>query len=327
MGELIITVKAANDEAAGFVKPNPAENITADADGTLHVGGRLGQMEGGTGIYAPATIKPNAVGNGSLLITEASGTTLGNKALAVSTGHSISLKAAAPAGSTEYRVKNTYANRIICAALAISGGVVALDEATASRTVAVTSVTIGGAAFDTPDSSADDNDNDIVITTAESVNPDDSNTKIRYYPTAAGFSTVYAGMAAGGASGYGASVVVGQKVFSKTGNACALVGADIWNAGNGNAVFGRQHISRRNRSLLAGTGHDTTNGPSESVAALGQWSEIRSTTAVGNGTNHTSRKNAFEITSDGGMVLTDPEGGRWKFTVNTSGVLSGTKLA
>lgn len=326
MGELIITVKAANDEAAGFVKPNPAENITADADGTLHVGGRLGAFEGTTGIFHPNDRAPRDVAGFTFLITDS----IGMKASAprsfvLATGVGLTLSKSHEAGSTAYTVKNTYANRLLCAGVKY----LSLDEsaATQSRIAEVLSCTIDGQDF-TPDSSADSS-TPIVITVAESVNPDAATSKLRAFSgIMGGFCSEYIGQCVGGDTG-GASLVIGQQCFNKSGNACALVGAHIWNSGNGNAVFGRQHISRKNRSLLAGTGHDTTNGPSESVAALGQWSEIRNATllAVGNGTSHTNRKNAFEITNDGGMVLTDPEGGRWKFTVNTSGVLSGTRLA
>lgn len=94
-----------------------------------------------------------------------------------------------------------------------------------------------------------------------------------------------------------------------------------------NAVFGRQHISRKNRSFLAGTGHDTTNARSESVAAVGQWSDIDSSTlfAVGNGTSHTARSNAFEVLNDG-IVLKSPNGTRYKITVDDNGILSQTAL-
>lgn len=325
MGELIISVKAANDEAAGFVKPNPAENITADADGTLHVGGRLGAFEGTTGIFHPNDRAPRDVGDFTFLITDS----IGMKASAprsfvLATGGAINLSKSHEAGSTTYTVKNTYHYRLACAGVKY----LSLDEsaATQSRIVEVLSCTIDGQDF-TPDSSADSN-TPIVITVAESANPDAATSKLRPFGgIMGGFCSQYIGQCVGGDSG-GTCLIIGQFCFNKSGNMNVLLGQSIYNLGNGNAIFGRHHISHKNRSFLAGTGHDTTNGPSEGVAALGQWSEIRNTTllAIGNGTSHTARKNAFEITNDGGMVLTDPEGGRWKFTVDTSGVLSGTRL-
>lgn len=310
--------KIASSTAYGMVKLYPEESVTLDNEGRLNVGGRLGQMSDTTGVYCPKTINPSEVGNGSLLLTEASGTVLGNKSLAVTTGSAISLKTSASAGSVQYRVANNYANRIICAGLV--GGVIAMNEATASNTAKVVSVQINGADF-TPDSSANSS-SDIIITASKSINPSSSVSQIRGYCNGKSFSNLFVGQQSGGENA-GASVVVGQKVFSKSGNACAIVGADMFNTGNGNALFGRQHISRKNRSFLAGTGHDTTNGPSESVAAFGQWSSITATTlfAVGNGTAHTNRKNAFEILNDGSLVLRSPGGTRYKISIDNSGNL------
>lgn len=318
----------ATDSTLGLVKTNSAESVTLNAEGQLDVGGRLGQFEGTTGVFSPKTIAPALVKDGSFLLTEASGTTLGSKSLAVSTGSGFQLKVAAAAGATQYEVANTYVNRILCAGAV--GGVVALDETSAkTKTVAIASVQISGASF-TPDSSENDSANNIVITVAESLNPSTTlakNTNIRFYADegSGGFSNLFVGQGVGGIGG--ASVIVGQRVYAKSGNACALIGADIFNQGNGNAVFGRQHISRKNRSFLAGTGHDTTNARSESVAAVGQWSDIDSSTlfAVGNGTSHTARSNAFEVLNDG-IVLKSPNGTRYKITVDDNGILSQTAL-
>lgn len=299
---------------------NPAESVTFNSNGQLDVGGRLGQMSNTTGVYSPKTISPNYVGDGSLLLTEASGISLANKSLAVSTGTNISLKGSHAAGSTQYIVSNTYQNRIICAGLA--GGIIALNESSASTNfVRITSVQINGSSF-TPDSSANSSTNNIIITASESINPSSSISQIRVYPdegSSGGFSDLFVGQCVGIKSA-GASVVVGQKVFSASGNACALIGADIYNTGNGNACFGRQHISRKNRSLLAGTGHDTTNAQSESVSAVGQWSDITSETlfAVGDGTSHTDRSNAFEV-RERAFVIKSPDNTKWKITVDNDG--------
>lgn len=293
----------ATDSVLGLVKTNPSESVTLNENGQLDVGGRLGQFPGTTGVFNPKTISPNIVKNGSFLLTEASGTSLGSKSLAVSTGSNFQLKVAASAGATRYEVANTYVNRILCANLV--GGVAALNEASAAtRVVNIVSVQINGADF-TPDSSANDNTNNIIITTDESVNPDSAlsaGTNVRMYYNegkGSGFSNLFVGQAVGGEGG--ASVIVGQRVFAKSGNACALIGADIFNQGNGNAILGRQIISRKNRWLMSGTGHDNTNGRSEAGVALGQWSDITANTVfvVGNGTNQINRSNTFEILTDG----------------------------
>lgn len=301
LGDKVNTTDYATDSTYGIVKTNSAESVTLNASGQLDVGGRLGQFSGSTGVFSPKSISPALVGDGSFLLTEASGTQLATKSLAVSTGSSFTCRSAA-AGATEYRVTNTYVNRLTCASLLISGGVVALDEtdAKAGNYSNIVSVTVNGAAY-VPDSSANNTAtaNDIVIKVDKSANPTSTATSIRFYPAEKSFSNLYVGQGVGGNGG--ASVVVGQRVASASGNACALVGADIYNAGNGNAVFGRQHISRKNRWFMAGTGHDNTNGRTESGTVIGQWSNITANTlfAIGNGTNHTTRSNAFEVLADG----------------------------
>ena len=85
----------ATDTTLGTVKLNPSESVTLNADGQLDVGGRLGQMQTGTGIYNPKSISPQAVGDGSFLLTEGSGTSLGSKSLAVSTGTNVTCRSAA----------------------------------------------------------------------------------------------------------------------------------------------------------------------------------------------------------------------------------------
>ena len=308
----------------GMVKTNPASGITLNGDGRLEVGGRLGETTDG-GLYAPATIAPAKVNGGSLLVTEASGLSINSKSLAVVTGTGFTLKTSAPAGATTYTIANNYSNRIALAAYQTSGAVATLDEndAKAGNYSTVISVKMGGQAW-TP---ADTGEGDIVITVDKTVNPTKAATSIRVYASAgSGFSDILVGQSVG-TGGSGASVIVGQRAFSKSGNVCLVVAADTWNQGNGNAVFGRQHISMKNRSFLAGTGHNTTNARSESVAAVGQWSNIDGNTffAVGNGTSERARANAFEIRQDGTAtvaVLKSPNGTAWKISVANDGTLS-----
>lgn len=295
----------ATDSTLGTIKTNAAESITLNADNQLKVGGRLGQMTSTNGLYHPMTISPENVGNGSMLITEATGTFLGNKSMSVSTGNNITLKTSAAAGATQYQVPNTYENRIICACLA--GGVLATNEGSApTKTVKVTSVRINGSNY-TPDSSADNSSMNIVITVAESLNPSGTLSSVRAYPKQDGFSNMFVGQQiANTTNSAGANILVGQKIGVASGNANAIVGANIYNTGNGNAIFGRNHISRKNRGLLAGTGHDTTNAKSESVVALGEYSNITDSTAfaIGNGTSATNRRNMFSIDTSGNIVTT-----------------------
>ena len=71
----------------------------------------------------------------------------------------------------------------------------------------------------------------------------------------------------------------------------------MYSSGNGNGIFGRNHIAIKNRGFLAGTGHDTTNARGEGASAVGEYSLLDGNTlfAVGNGINATNRSNAFEV--------------------------------
>ena len=244
---------------------------------------------------------------------------------ALVTGVNLSLKGSHAAGSTTYNVANTYANRIACSVLA-GGGYLSQSEdySKENQIVPVTSVTINGSSF-TPDSSADST-TPIVITCDTSANPTSAVTALRVFGgITGGFCSEYIGQCVGGKMG--ASLVIGQRVIGKSGNVNVIVSADTYNAGNGNALFGRLHISAKNRWFMAGTGHDNTNGRSEAGAAVGQYSLIDANTlfAVGNGTSHTARKNAFEVTANG-IVLLSPNGSRWLVSVDNSGNLSTSAL-
>ena len=325
------TTDIATDSAYGIVKLNPNESVTLNANGQLDVGGRLGAFSGTTGIFHSKDREPRAVGDFSFLITDAKGMYLSApRDLALATGVNLSLKGSHSAGATTYQVSNTYANRIACYGLK-NGGYVGQNEAWCkeNQIVAVTSVTINGNANWTPDSSADSSTNNIVITTETSANPTGAVSQLRVFGgITGGYCSEYIGQCVGG--GAGASLVIGQRVYnSASKNANCVVGADIWNDGNGNAIFGRLHIARKNRWFISGSGHDTTNGRSEAGAVVGQYSDIKSTTlfAVGNGTSHTARGNAFEVSDDGGIIVPSSTGSKkFKITVDDSGAITATEV-
>lgn len=320
-----LDIEAATDSISGTIKTNSAQAVTLNSDGQLEVGGRLGQFTGTTGIYAAADRDPRAVGDSSFLITDAMGMSLDtNRAFALVSGYGVTCKSAA-AGATQYRVKNTYANRFKCKMC--EGGFASINEATSKveRIVPVVSVTINGNPY-TPDSSADSSAtaNDIVITTAETLNPDSATTGIRLFGVMKSYSTVHVGNGVASLGG-GRNLFVGGGITKVGGsNDDCAVGADMYISGNGNAAFGRWHIMAKNRGFAAGTGHDFTNAMGEGAAAVGQYSNLSSTTllAVGNGTSHINRSNAFEVTSDGCIVLKSPNGTRYKISVDNSGNLS-----
>lgn len=315
----------ATDSVAGIVKTNSAESVTLNSDGQLDIGGRLGAFPGTTGIFHSKDRAPRKVGDFSYLITDAKGMNLdAPRNFALATGVNLSLKGSHAAGSTTYTVANTYANRIACAVLA-NGGYVAQSEAWSKQNqiVAVTGVKINGANY-TPSSAADDNTKPITITTETTANPDNAVTQLRVFGgITGGYCSEYIGQCVGGA--VGASLVIGQRVFSSA-NVNCIVAADVYNTGNGNSIFGRQHISRKNRSFLAGTGHDTTNARSEGVTAVGEWSNLNDSTlfAVGCGTSHTNRKNAFRVVSYSGsygICMRSPDGTEWHVYVDDNGQL------
>lgn len=326
LGGKVNTTDYATDSAYGIVKTNSAESVTLNASGQLDVGGRLGAFSGTTGIFHSKDREPRQVNEFSFLITDAKGMNLAaSRDFAIVTGVNLTLTKSHAAGSTTYTVANNYANRIACAVLA-NGGYLSQSEAYSkeNQIVAVTSVTIDGATY-IPDSSANDSTKPITITVATSANPTAAVTALRVFGgITGGYCSEYIGQCVGGS--VGASLIIGQRVYSRS-NVNAIVAADTYNSGNGNALFGRLHISTKNRWLMAGSGHDNTSGRSEAGAAVGQYSLIDANTlfAVGNGTSHTERKNAFEVLADG-IVLPSPDGNRWKVAVDNSGNMVTTAL-
>lgn len=319
-GNIDTTPPQATETVSGTSKLNPSQNIDVDEYGRLVVGGRIGQFEGTTGLFAPNDRQPRQVSDYSFLVTDALGMSIGNRAFAVVSGYGLACKSAA-AGSTEYRITNNYNNRII--AKMAEGGFASRDEATSKveQIIPVVSVTINGSAF-TPDSAANSS-NDIIIKTAETLNPDSAITNIRLFGIMGAYATVHTGNGIKSETG-GRNLLLGGGVTKAgSGNDNCIVGNGMYSSGNGNAMFGRFHIARKNRGLLAGTGHDTTNAPSEGASAVGQYSYMDANTlfAVGNGSSHTDRKNAFEVRTDG-IVLRSPNGTRFKVTVDDGGNLS-----
>ena len=314
----------ATDSVAGIIKLNSSKNITVDSDGRLEVGGRLGAFAGTTGLYAPNDRDPRNVNNYSLLITDAKGIDMAaNRALAIVSGLGTTCQSAA-AGSKVYKLTNNYANRII--AKCCEGGYAALSESSSgtTRIVPVVSVTINGSAF-TPDSAADSS-TPIEIKLEETINPDAATTSIRLFGKMQSYASAHIGNGISSTGG-GRSLLIGGGVTKTTGNDNCIVGMNMYSTGNGNAMFGRNHIARKNRGLLAGTGHDTTNARTEGASAVGEYSFIDANTlfAVGNGTNHTTRSNAFEVRTDG-IVLKSPDGTRWRITVSNTGEVTTTSL-
>ena len=311
----------ATDTTLGTIKVNSSDGIVLNSNNQLTVNGRLGQLSGSTGIFSPKSINPTAVGNGSFLITEASGTTIGPKSLSVTTGMNLTLNTSHAAGSTSYTVKNSYVNRILCT-IALKGRA-CLNEASSNSTVPITSITVGGSEISP---SSTDSSTPIVITTSGSANPSNSTSQIRIYPDQRGFSNLLFGVSRTG-DGYGYSVVGGQQVGNVS-NASAVFGNTQYNTGNSSLIAGRQHINTKQNAFLAGIGHDTTNGTTE-IVALGKWSDVKSNTALafGGGTSNTSRSNILEITTAGDATFREDVNIGRDLVVTGTTSLSGTATA
>lgn len=319
----------ATDTDLGLMKTNLPKSIYLNADGQLEVGGRIGQFPTTTGLFAPDNREPRAVGDYSFLITDAMGMDMtANRAFALVTGLGVTCRSAS-AGATQYRVANTYNNRIICKMA--ENGYASRDEATSKleTIVPVVSVTIGGQPF-TPDSSANPSGtaNDIIITTEETLNPDSAITSIRLFGKMTCYATAHIGNGVASWGGGRNFMLGGGLSKDGSGNDNCIVSNGAYVNGNGNAVFGRFHIVRKNRGFFAGQGHDSTNATGEGVGAVGQYSYIDANTlfAVGNGSNHTTRLNAFEVLKDGSIVLRSPSGTRYKIAVDNSGNITTTAI-
>lgn len=317
----------ATDNDLGLVKTNTNQSITLDSDGKLQVGGRLGQFPTTTGIYASNDREPRAVGDSSFLITDAKGMSLDtSRAFALVSGLGVTCKSA-PAGSTEYRVSNTYANRLNCKIA--ENGFASINEATSKveQIVPVVSVTIAGVPY-TPSSEPNDTSKDIVIKTETSLNPTSATTSIRLFGKMLCYSTAHVGNGIASWGGGRNFLLGGGVVKDGNGNDNCVVSNGAYVIGNGNAVFGRHHVIKKNRGFFAGQGHDSSNATGEGVSAIGQYSYIDANTmfAIGNGSNHTTRLNLFEVLKDGSIVLRSPNGTRYKIAVDNSGNLTTTQV-
>lgn len=308
----------ATDSTLGLVKTNPAESVNLNASGQLTVGGRLGQFPNG-GLYYPTDRSFANVGNYTFAITDAQNLYMSTREFVIAGGTNITLKGSHAAGSTVYQVSNTYSNRIALCSLV--DGVATRQESTAGIfTVPILSIKFANGNDITPYSGETESNNNIIITTSGSANPDDATTQIRCYGKWTGTDIISCGQ--GNGSTGGKTLQVGQSCRSAA-TQVIQVGYSIYSSANNSAQFRRNHINKQTDSLLAGYGHDNSKG-SQGSSAMGLWSDITSNTAfaVGNGTSSTARSNAFEVTKDGGIVLKSPGGTRYKITVDNNGNLT-----
>ena len=317
----------ATDSVLGLVKTNSNQSITLDANGQLEVGGRLGQFPNG-GVYYPVNIEPTNVGASTFMMTDgAKNISLAGRTFGIMAGANVTCKSAS-AGATEYRVSNTQSNRF--ALFAAKGGRAAIDQTDAMNngTALITSIKFANgndiSAYYGPTESS----NDIIITLERTINPSAATTKMRVYGTSGSSDVIVVGQGCGAAGGK--VISLGQSCYASGNQNIAFGNSSIVTANN-SVSFGHTNIVNKQFCFAAGQGHDFTNA-SNGTGAVGIASQIDSNTAfaVGNGVfnanGNITRSNAFEVTTDGGVVLKSPNGTRFKVTVDNSGNLSTTAL-
>ena len=318
-------VNKAADDTLGTIKLNSAEGITLNSDDQLEVNGRLGQTSSG-GLYSPKDANPTQVGGYSLLQTDAKSLSIGSRTYAIMGGNNITLKTSYPAGTTEYRVANNYANRI--SAMSYKNGQATLNNDTAGQyTVKITNVAFANGDPIDAYSGTNPDHGDIVITTESSVNPDSATNKIRVYGTNTSTDVLNIGQCNGGKGG---KVLEVGMHLTGDGNQVMVFGNGCYSNANNSGALGRYNINKKQGAFLLGEGHNSSNG-SNGVSAVGLWSDITTNTAfaVGVGTSDTVRKNAFEVTSDGGIIVPSSTSGstkKFKITVDDSGTISATEV-
>ena len=327
---LLITINSiATDETAGIIKLNPDENITVDEDGRLKVGGRLGQTEN-DGLYYPLTIEPELVWKNSFLLTEGTKVSItNNRVLALVGGVNVNLKAGKEAGSTKFEISNTFQNRFACAMA--RNGYATINQSTAGELmVHVTAVYLANDPDKTPlvpYSGPTESRNNIIIETDAPLSETESISTLRLYGSMTFDSSLHIGQGTGtgGVTGKGKLLQLGQSLLALDSNN-AIIGNSIFTNTNRNIIVGAYHICTLIGACLTGTGHDTTNGTKNGLAAHGEYSAIHEKTvfALGNGASNTDRSNIFEITDDDGVtgvIMKSPNGSNYKLKVDDTGAI------
>lgn len=325
LGLKLDTDAYATDAAYGIVKTNSAESVTLNASGQLTIGGRLGQTAQG-GLFYPLTSIPVQGNANSLLLSEAVGLSIGSRSMATGGGNNVTLKVTAQAGATSYEISNTQNNRFICACWT-GGRLATSQDGAAEKTVSVTSVKFANGNNVTPYFGATEADNNIIVTVDESLNPSGTLKTVRGYGKWTSTDTLSVGQ--GNGSVGGKTLLVGMALYTNPGgqNQIAMIGNRMYTTKGSCIVVGADNINAAQFGAVFGEGHDTTGAPS-GVAVFGRYSQVDSSTlmAVGSGTSYSARKNAFEVTPDG-IVLLSPNGSRWLVSVDDSGSLSASALA
>lgn len=281
------------------------------------------------GVYFPDTIEPELVNKNNILVSEATKlNVVSNRILALFGGLNINLKTATPAGGTRFEVSNTFANRFTCASA--RNGYATIEQATAGELIVkITDIYLANDPDKTPltpYSGPNESKNNIIIETDAPLSETEPVKKMRVYGTMTFDTSLQCvmGGGTGGVTGKGKLLQLGQAMLALDGNSI-MVGNSIFSSAARSALFGFQIINKQMAALLAGQGHDSSNGKA-GVAAVGSWSDIKPTTAlaVGNGTSNTARGNIFEVADNNGETeihAKSANGTEFKMTINDTGSL------
>ena len=322
-------LKPASADTLGGIKIDPSMSINITEDGTLVIGGRLGQVEGG-GVYYPDTIEPTKVGGSSFLMTDgAKNLSIGARTFAIMAGANLTCKSAV-AGTTEYHLSNTQVNRFACFAGKNGGLAIDINDATANGVAKITDISFANGNPISAYFGATEADNDIIITVERTVNPDTTTTKVRIYGTATSSDIINVGQGCGNSGGK--SISLGQSCHAGGNQSIAFGNASVVLANN-SVAFGHTHLVNKQFCFSAGQAHDFTNA-SNGTSAVGIASKLNNDTAfaVGNGTYNNAgitQSNAFEVTKDGGVIVPSSSEGsnkKFKITVDDSGTISATEI-
>lgn len=282
-----------------------------------------GQSANG-GVYYPNDADPKYLGFSSILMSEAKGLSVAHRHIVVAGGVNFTLKVPAQPGATVYEIENRQDNRFYASALL--NGRLAISQASARElTVKIESVTFAkNGTTVKPYFGATESDNNIIIRVDKTLNPTETLSNIRGYGTWTQSDNISIGQ--GNYSNGGKILQVGQGLVQQNGNQSALIGIRCYSKAGNSLVVGSDNINGKAYNLIVGQGHTSENA-NIGTTLLGMWSQANSNTllAVGNGTNDSVRKNAFEVTKTG-IVLRSPNGTRYEVRVSDNGTLTTNKL-
>lgn len=296
-------------DLSGLVKEEDLADVATSGsyndlkDKPAETGGSLWGESASKGVYYPKTADIGNLGQDTVYVGDKAKDTApkATRSLISISGVGTTLGISNPAGTTAYKMSDTYANRIMASVLA-AGGFVALNETSArTKTASVTSVKMQDGSNLTPGhaDSYGGTSNPIVITVSETVNPDAATSSLRFYGRFNNNNYLIAGMGVS-ATGSGKCIISGQHI-GNTGSTSVIAGNTIYNKGARSSVVGQNIVNTQDSATVHGLGHDTTNG-SEAMTVFGKYSDLSDPNtyfAIGDGSSDTSRSNLFDIDKTG----------------------------